>query len=274
MNLSPSTTQKLKAALAEDAGKGDRTSRLLIPANTKGRAVIIARQSGIFCGERVVREVFRLAGRRLALRFFVKDGGKFSKNQKVLEIKGNVRAILKAERTALNFLGHLSGIAALTRQFVEQVKGFRVAILDTRKTTPLWRELEKEAVRIGGGKNHRFGLFDAVFVKENHRPFGNLKKLRRFPRQFEIEVRNCKELIEAVVLQPHTILFDNFKPGPLKKAVSLARKLNPEILLEASGGITLNNVRAFAAAGVDQISVGSLTHSVESIDFSLLLLPS
>ena len=274
MNFLPSTTQKLKAALAEDAGKGDRTSQLLIPANAKGRAVIIARQSGIFCGERVVREVLRLAGRRLALRFFVKDGGRFSKNQKVIEVKGNVRAILKAERTALNFLGRLSGIAALTRQFVDQVKGFKVAILDTRKTTPLWRELEKEAVRIGGGKNHRFGLFDGLFVKENHRPFGNFKKLRRFPKQFEIEVRNYKELIEAVVLQPHTILFDNFKPGPLKKAVNLARKLNPEILLEASGGITLNNVRAFAATGVDQISIGALTHSVKSIDFSLLLLPS
>lgn len=273
MNLSPSTRRKLKATLSEDIGKGDKTSRLLIPANANGRAVIIARERGVLCGEAVVREIFRLASRNLTAHFFVKDGGKFSRNQKVVEVKGNVRAILKAERTVLNFLGHLSGIATLTRQFVNRVKGFKVAILDTRKTTPLWRELEKEAVRVGGGRNHRFGLFDALFVKENHRPFGDLKKLHGVPKQFEIEVRNYKELAEALALRPRTILFDNFKPGPLKKAVALVRKLNTEILLEASGGMTLKNVGAYAATGVDQISIGALTHSVKSVDFSLLLLP-
>ena len=273
MNLSPATRKKLKAALFEDIGKGDKTSELLIPANATGKAMIISREGGIFCGEAVVREIFRLADTKLAARFFVKDGNAFSKNQKVAEIKGSARAILKAERTALNFLGRLSGIATLTRQFVDRVKGYKVAILDTRKTTPFWRELEKKAVRAGGGRNHRFGLFDAVFVKENHRPFGDLKKLRSVPKQFEIEVRDSRELVEALALRPRTILFDNFKPGPLKKAVSLARKLNPKILLEASGGITLKNVRAYAATGVNQISVGSLTHSVKSIDFSLLLLP-
>ena len=271
MNFSPSTYKKLKAALAEDVSKGDITSQLLIPAKAKGEAVIIARQRGVLCGEEAVRKIFQFVGRGLKVHFLVKEGEKFLTNQTVIRVKGNVRAILKAERTTLNFLGHLSGIATLTQEFVKRVKGFKVDILDTRKTTPLWRELEKQAVRAGGGANHRSGLFDAIFVKENHRPFGDLKKLRRVPKQFEIEVRNERELVEALALQPRVILLDNFKPGPLKKAVELVRQLNPKIILEASGGITLKNIRAYAATGVDQISIGSLTHSVKSVDFSLLI---
>ena len=156
-----------------------------------------------------------------------------------------------------------------------------VRILDTRKTTPLWRELEKAAVKAGGGHNHRMGLYDAIFVKENHRRFGDLRKLSPsfiLPRKrgkkevgVEIEVRNVREMMEALMLQPKVILFDNFSPRSLKEAVKIARRCNLKIILEASGGVTLQNVAAYARAGVDQISIGSLTHSVKAIDLSLLI---
>jgi nicotinate-nucleotide pyrophosphorylase (carboxylating) len=175
------------------------------------------------------------------------------------------------ERTLLNFLGHLCGIASKTNAFVKKIRPYSTRILDTRKTTPLWRDLEKQAVLAGGGKNHRMGLYDAIFVKENHRPYGQLGQLRKFPHRFEIEVRDLREMVEALILRPAVILFDNFTPADLKKAVKLARKANPKIILEASGGVTLENVKNFAATGVDQISVGSLTHSVKAIDLSLLV---
>ncbi len=182
-----------------------------------------------------------------------------------------MRSILRAERTVLNLLSHLCGVATRTRQFVEKVKKYPVFILDTRKTMPLWREAEKYAVKAGGGKNHRMGLYDAIFVKENHRPYGQLARLRQYAGKFEIEVRNLRELTEAFILRPRVILLDNFKPHLLREAVMLARKTHPEIILEASGGVTLQNVGQYAATGVDWISVGSLTHSVPAIDFSLLI---
>ena len=187
----------------------------------------------------------------------------------MITLEGRVHSILKAERTALNFLGHLSGIAAETRRFVERVRKYRVKIFDTRKTLPLWRGLQKYAVRAGGGHNHRFGLWDEIFVKGNHRPCGDLSKLKHVPRKFVIEVRNLKELKQALTFRPRVILFDNFSPKALTRAVKVARGADPKVILEASGGITLQNVARFAAAGVDQISAGSLTHSVKSIDFSL-----
>ena len=271
MPLTPQTKSQIRRALLEDEGTGDVTSRLLIPRKARGSAVVIAREAGIFCGEEAVRELVRAAGRGLTVRFFRRDGKSFSRNQKVLELRGPVRKILLAERTLLNFLGRLSGIATLTRRFADKVRRCRVSILDTRKTTPLWRELEKLAVKTGGGKNHRRGLYDAVFVKENHRPYGDLKNLRRAAGKFEIEVRNFRELAEALMLRPGAVVFDNFRPRELAKAVKTARRAHPRIRLEASGGVKLSNVVSFARTGVDQISIGALTHSAKALDFSLLV---
>lgn len=269
--LSEATQLLIHAALAEDMGDGDITSEIMVPEKAKGKAVIIARESGIFCGAPVLEEVFHAADPRLKARFLARDGSAIKKNAQVVQIEGPVRGILAAERTALNFLGHLSGIATETRKYVEAVKKYHVLILDTRKTTPLWREIEKYAVQAGGGRNHRMGLYDAVFVKENHRPYGDLNQLSRFKGSVEIEVRNQAELKEAVKLNPRVILFDNFTPARLNEAVRTARALSPETILEASGGINLENAAHYAAMGVDWISVGALTHSVRSLNFSLLM---
>ena len=269
--LSRKTRGLLKAALAEDIGKGDITSSRLIPAAKSGRAVVFSREPGVFCGTLVTQELTRQIDPGLKIHFPVKEGRTFLKNAKVLELEGKVRSLLALERTLLNFLGHLSGIATQTRKFVTRVEKYSVFILDTRKTSPLWRELEKYAVRVGGGRNHRMGLYDAIFVKENHRKFGNLGLLKRLHGHFEIEVRNLAELKEALELEPRVILFDNFAPTKLREAVRIAREAHPHIILEASGGITLDNVVHYAALGVDWISVGSLTHSVRSLDFSLLI---
>lgn len=258
-------------ALREDIGAGDITSEDLIAPAARARAVIFARERGILCGIPVAEELFGLVDPGLRVKFFVKEGKSFGKDKKIAQIKGSVRSLLKGERTVLNFLGHLSGIATLTRRFVERVKHYPVLILDTRKTTPLWRDLEKYAVRAGGGKNHRMGLYDAYFVKENHRPCGDLKRLRNFPGRFEIEVRSLGELNEALKIHPRVILLDNFTPVDLRRAVRRARNTHPEIILEASGGITLENIVHYAAMGVDWISVGALTRSVKAIDFSLLV---
>jgi nicotinate-nucleotide pyrophosphorylase (carboxylating) len=267
--LSPAVRRLLKAALEEDTGSGDKTARLLIPPQAKGRARIIAREEGVFSGVPAAQELCRIAS--LKAHFLIKEGGAYSKNQTLLILEGRVHSILKLERTLLNFIARLSGIASLTQQFVEKVQTCPVPLLDTRKTTPLWRELEKAAVRAGGGVNHRMGLYDYILVKENHRLHGDLSKLRQVPEDFEIEVRNLNELREALKLRPAAVLLDNFSPSALKTAVSEARKINPRVILEASGGITLNNVLQYACAGVDRISIGSLTHSVRSANFSLLM---
>ncbi len=269
--VSRRTLNFLKEALKEDIGSGDITSNLLIPSHARGTARVIAKQSGIFCGERLVREIFKLVDPEVKLEFRVHNGQRLHKNQVVFKMHGNIRSILKAERTMVNFISHLSGIATQTREFVKKVKKYPVLILDTRKTTPVWRELEKVAVQVGGGRNHRQGLDEFIFIKENHRIHGDLKKLRRHPGEFEIEVRSLGELWEAIGLKPKVILLDNFTPKEAKRAAEIVRKKAPGILLEASGGITLENVRKFAAAGVDTISVGSLTHSVKAVDFSLLI---
>jgi nicotinate-nucleotide pyrophosphorylase (carboxylating) len=271
MAFSKNVSEKLRAALHEDIGRGDITSNCLIPGDAAGHAILLAKESGIFCGIPVVRELLRHDDPRIRAQFFIRDGEAFHRGQDVIELKGSVRSILKLERTLVNFLAWLCGIATVTNAYVRAVSGHGVKVLDTRKTTPLWRELEKYAVKIGGGVNHRMGLYDAMLVKENHRPFGDLKKLCRFKNRFVIEVRDFKELREAVDWHPRSILFDNFSPGLLKKAVCWVRSRAPRIVLEASGGITLKNAAKYAASGVDQISVGSITHSVKALDFSLLI---
>ena len=269
--VSRHTLNFLKEALQEDIGSGDITSNLLIPPHARGTARVIAKSHGIFCGERLVMEIFRIVDPKVKLEFRVRNGGRLRPGKIVFKMRGSIRSILKAERTMVNFIGHLSGIATKTRQFTQLVKKYPVLILDTRKTTPLWRELEKVAVQVGGGRNHRQGLDEFIMIKENHRVHGDLKKLRRHPGAFEIEVRTLGELWEAIGLRPKVILLDNFAPREAKRAVEIVRKEAPGILLEASGGITIENVRKFAAAGVDTISVGSLTHSVKAVDFSLLI---
>lgn len=269
--FSTRTRALLKQALSEDLGRGDLTSKVLVPESASASARIVAREGGVFCGSPVVNELCRVADPNLKLTCCVKEGKKFRRGGEVLRLEGSARSILAVERTLLNFLGHLCGIATRTRQFLDRVRRYQVFILDTRKTTPLWREIEKYAVSAGGGRNHRMGLYDAVFIKENHRPFADFSALKNRRGRFEIEVRNLKELKDALKLDPAVILFDNFKPAALKQGVRLARALHPEVILEASGGITLENVSAYAAMGVDWISVGSLTHSVRSLDFSLLV---
>ena len=270
--FSEATYQRLRDALKEDIGAGDITSNLLISQNTLGKAVILARESGIFCGAPVLSCLFHFADPNLKMKFPVKEGKAFSKNKIVFEAEGNLRSILKAERTALNLLGHLSGVATQTHALAQKVKKFGVKILDTRKTTPLWRELEKYAVRTGGGMNHRFGLYDEIFVKENHRLWKNLGKLSRYPRKFEIEVRNEKEIRKALKLKPRVILFDNFSPAKLKRAAAFVKKQDAKVICEASGGVTAANAASFAKTGVDWISSGAITHSVKSINFSLLII--
>lgn len=261
----------LRLALREDVGSGDITSRILIPKDATAKAAILARTGGLMAGGPVLREIFRIVDPGLKVVVNVGEGKAFRCHQAVVHLEGRVRSILRGERVALNFLGHMAAIATQTQKFVAHVQRNSVLILDTRKTMPLLREFEKYAVCMGGGKNHRMGLYDAIFVKENHRPFGDLAKLKQYRNRFEIEVRNLQELREALTLSPRIILFDNFRPSELRKAVRLARATKPEILLEASGGITLHNVAHYAAMGVDWISVGALTHSVPSLDFSLLV---
>ncbi len=271
MTFSKSTYNLLKQALREDLGSGDRTSRLLIEPSHRACAQIFSKEAGVFCGSEIVQFLFRKLDSKMHIKFFTSDGKSFIKGKKLIEIRGKLRAILGAERTVLNLLGHLCGVATLTRAFVDQAEPLGVEIFDTRKTTPLWRELEKYAVRTGGGSNHRHGLYDEIFVKENHKRFGNLNKLKKYPKKFVIEARDFRELIQAMAFQPRVLLIDNASPADLKRAVTFARSINPRVQIEASGGITLANVKAYARTGVDRISVGAITHSAMSVDLSLLV---
>ena len=281
---------RILESLSEDVGREDVTTQFLVPKKLMGDALIEAKEKGILCGGKIVREVFRLVDSKLKVVQKISDGSVFSKGQKVFRISGKITSILKGERVALNFVSHLSGIATVTNQYVQKVRGTQASIYDTRKTTPLWRELEKYAVLIGGGKNHRFGLWDEVLVKDNHwivlsslrakqsnlgncfvglSGFLTMTKKKKIPT--EIEVDNLKQLLNLLDqnVLPDRILLDNFSVSELKKAVKIVRKRKKRISLEASGGITLKNVRPIAKTGIDRISIGALTHSAPSVDFSL-----
>lgn len=287
----------LRMALKEDVGQGDLTTQTLIPRKQRSEAFIFCKEAGIFAGGLVAREVFRLRDSSLQIKLLVKEGGRLKKGKKVIRIRGRTQSILEAERTALNFLGHLSGIATLTRAYVDKIRGSQAKIYDTRKTTPLWRAFEKCAVRSGGGENHRLGLWDEILVKDNHwraiwkilgqtkcRYFGERLRpvLRRKKIPVEVEVRSLKELAHLLegTFIPDRILLDNFSIQSLRRAVLFVdgldyvlrtryglRRKRPE--LEASGGVTPANVRPIAKTGVDRISVGRLTHSAPALDFSL-----
>lgn len=269
-------------ALEEDLGTaGDVTSLATIPADAQGRGVLIGRADGVLAGLPVVREVVARLDPRLQLQLEATDGQRVGPGTRLAVLAGLQRSLLAAERTALNFLQRLSGVATQTRRYVDAVAGLPVQILDTRKTTPGWRLLEKYAVRCGGGHNHRIGLFDAVLIKDNHlwalggEPAAVGKAVRAARDQVgrsvivEVEVETFEQLDAALAEKPDIVLLDNMSLEMMREADRRRRAAAPEVQLEASGGITLQTVRAIAETGVDRISVGALTHSAPALDMAL-----
>jgi nicotinate-nucleotide pyrophosphorylase (carboxylating) len=268
----------LDAALAEDVGPGDWTTLWTVGPDARGGAEVVAKEGAVVAGTLVATEVFRRVEPRLAVEILAPDGSRVEPGEVILRLEGPLRGILTGERTALNFLGRLSGVATLTRRFVDAVAGTGAEIQDTRKTIPGWRILEKEAVRAGGGGNHRMGLYDMILVKDNHLAASGgvreaVERVRRENREglpLEVEVGSLEELEEALALEVERILLDNMAPETLAEAVRRTRAQGlGRPLLEASGNVTLANVRTVAETGVDIISVGALTHSAPAADLSL-----
>jgi nicotinate-nucleotide pyrophosphorylase (carboxylating) len=267
-------------ALAEDLGKGDITTEALIPSNQQGAGIIVAKEAGILAGIGAANQVFYRVDPELKGESLRIDGVKVKPGTKVAKISGSIASILKAERVALNFLQHLSGIASETNRYVEKVEGLPVRIMDTRKTTPSLRSLEKYAVRVGGGTSHRMNLGDGVLIKDNHlitlRSLGlNIKEIIAKAKQsapqllpVEVEVRTVPEALEVVEAGADIVMLDNMSLEDMRKAV---KSIHGRALIEASGGITLDNVRAVAETGVNFISIGALTHSARALDISLEL---
>jgi nicotinate-nucleotide pyrophosphorylase (carboxylating) len=262
------------AALAEDIGAGDVTTEATVPTDASGTAALLVKEPGVVCGLRAVEVTFRALDPEIAFEAFAEDGDAVEAPAVVARVSGSQRAILTGERVALNFLGRLSGIATLTRQYVDAVAGTSAAVLDTRKTTPGLRALEKHAVAAGGGRNHRFGLDDAVLIKDNHlRAAGSIGAAVELVRRsadlpVEVECDTLEQVGEALEANVDAILLDNMTPDELREAVVL---VDGRARLEASGGVTLETIRAVAETGVDEISVGALTHSARSLDVSLEL---
>ncbi len=270
----------VEQALNEDTGSGDITSEILIPLELPGKACMMAKAGGIIAGTGIAERVFKKVDPSIKVDIEIRDGSAVKYGDIILNVAGNVRSILRAERVALNFIQRLSGIATTAAQYVEQVKGLKVDIADTRKTTPTLRLLEKYAVRMGGGRNHRMGLSDAVLIKDNHidalRVVGMsyreiVEKARgKAPRgmKVEAEARTVKEAVEAVEAGVDIVMLDNMTTEEMRQAVGL---IAGRAEVEASGGISLKTVRSVAETGVDFISVGALTHSYNSLDISLEL---
>lgn len=268
----------VKLALIEDLGDGDHTSLATIPNDANGKAVLIAKQNGILAGVKVAEKVFKAIDPDTKLAIFKKDGSIIRVGDQVFAVEGKAQSILSAERTALNFIQRMSGIATYTYKMARKLEGLKTKILDTRKTTPLNRAVEKMAVQIGGGHNHRFGLFDMIMIKDNHVDFAGgiaqaINATNKYLKEndknlkIEIEVRNFQELREATETGGiDRIMLDNFTPDDLLMAVQI---INRKFETEASGGITLENIREYAETGVDFISVGALTHQIKSLDLSL-----
>jgi nicotinate-nucleotide pyrophosphorylase (carboxylating) len=265
-------------SLKEDVGDGDHTSLATIPTGTTGKAKLLVKDDGILAGIELALEIFHLVDSGLKVNVFLNDGAPIKSGDIAFEVEGDAQSILKAERLVLNCMQRMSGIATKTHEIVALLKGTNTKVLDTRKTTPGLRYLEKWAVRIGGGVNHRFGLYDMILIKDNHVDYSGgirqaIENTHRYLKErnkelaIEIEVRNFAELEQ--VLQTggvNRILIDNFVTADLKNAVKI---VGGRYITEASGGITLENIAEYAACGVDYISVGALTHSVKSLDLSL-----
>ena len=266
-------------ALEEDIGFGDVTTLSTVPAERTLTATIISRQSGVIAGLDVAAEVFRAVDATLHIELLVADGAAVTPDTRVARIEGNARSILTAERTALNFLGRLSGIATLTARCVAAIAGTNAAIIDTRKTTPGLRALEKYAVRVGGGRNHRFALDDGILIKDNHiaaaggigPAIAGAKKGAPHLLKIEVECETLEQVGEALAAGADVILLDNMNVGQQREAVAVIRQHDARILIEASGNIGTNPERlaAVAATGVDVISLGALTHSAPNFDLSL-----
>ena len=270
----------VRAALAEDIGAGDITTETAIPSDQRAEACIIAKEPCVVAGLPLVKEVFAQIDRAIVVKPLIDDGDVVEAGARVCVLSGPARGILTGERTALNFLQRLSGIATLTQQFVDEIAGSKARILDTRKTTPTLRILEKYAVAVGGGTNHRMGLYDAVMIKDNHRAI--LARLgpkalgdavvaarKKHPNApVIVEADTLEHVEEALAAGANHILFDNMTPDELREAVALVAG---RAKTEASGGVRLDTVAAIAATGVDYISVGALTHSTRAVDFSLEL---
>lgn len=274
----------VRAALAEDVGAGDVTTAATVRPDRAGRARIEARAEGVVAGVAAAVETYRQVDPAVRVELEIGDGGRCAPGDVVLRASGAFASLLVAERTALNFLQRLSGVATLTARFVRAIEGTGATIVDTRKTTPGWRGLEKAAVRAGGGSNHRSGLWDAYLVKDNHlMGSGGVRaalaavaaaNVRALP--VEVEVRTLEELDEALDFEPppDRILCDHFPPDALREAVARARERRPALVVEASGNVNLDTVRAVAETGVDWISVGALTHSAPALDLSCEIVPA
>ena len=273
MNLASAIRENVKAAFKEDLGRGDLTAKL-IPVNARAKATVITREAAVLCGTQWFEACFQKLDPKVKIRWTAKDGDTIQAGQALCEITGKARAMLTAERPALNFLQMLSATATLTRRYTEAIKGARAAIMDTRKTLPGLRIAQKYAVKVGGGKNQRIGLFDSILIKDNHilaaggvtQALQQAKKLAKPGVSIQIEVENLQELKEALNAGAELILLDNFNLEQLREAVRITGK---RAVLEASGGVNLDNVRAIAETGVDRISIGSLTKDVKAIDLSM-----
>ncbi len=266
---------EVASALAEDLGlAGDITSEATIAAGARASGVIATRKAGVVAGVQLAEAAFKALDADARVDVLIADGGRLKPGDIIARIAGNARALLGAERVALNFLGHLSGVATLTRAYVDRIAGTRARIIDTRKTTPGLRAFEKHAVRAGGGLNHRFGLFDAILVKDNHiaaaggigKAMAGIRSRAGHMVKVEVEVTTLAELDEALAHAPDAVLLDNMPVPMLKAAVA---KVAGRTVTEASGGVTLDTVRQIAETGVDLISVGALTHSAPNLDVGL-----
>jgi nicotinate-nucleotide pyrophosphorylase (carboxylating) len=276
----PLSESLIRDALREDLGAGDLTTRLCVGPGRRARAVLLARSPGIAAGLPIFAAVFRSLDSGVRVGLSVREGGAFRAGAVLARLRGPARALLSGERVALNFAQRLCGIATLTSRFVRAARraSGRVAVLDTRKTTPLLRALEKYAVACGGGVNHRMGLHDAVLIKDNHLAVaGSLSAALRLARKgglpVEVEVEDLASLREALVAGADAVLLDNFTPARLARALRLVREFERargrRVRTEASGGVHLGNIAAYAATGVDSISVGALTHSAPALDLSM-----
>ena len=268
-------------AVGEDVGPDDVTSRLMIPEGIQATGFLVAREPCVLAGMYVAEAVFREVDGELKWRAMAQDGEKILVGRKVAEVTGSARSVLTGERCALNFIQQLSGIATLTAEYVRQTEGTGAKILDTRKTTPGLRALERQAVRLGGGTNHRTGLYDGILVKENHLALVSLSDLPEILRKagkdhpdlsIVVEADNCELAKKLLQLPIQRVLLDNMTLEQVGEIIAARKKLASQVEIEASGGVTLEKARDLARAGVDWISVGKLTHSARSIDFSLDLI--
>lgn len=268
----------IKLAFAEDIGDGDHTTLCSIPAETQGKVQLIIKEDGVLAGVEMAKKIFHSFDKDLKITTFINDGAEVKKGEIAFTVEGKTQSLLQTERLVLNIMQRMSGIATTTRKYVKQLEGTKTRVLDTRKTTPGMRMIEKEAVKIGGGVNHRIGLFDMILLKDNHVDFAggiekaitgahNYLKKNGKDLKIEIEVRSFDELEQVMRIGGvDRIMLDNFTPAQTKEAVE---KVAGRFELESSGGITFDTLRDYALCGVDYISVGALTHSVKSLDMSL-----